>query len=223
MPDAAGSPGYTPAGKLSKKMPFSLTPYTSDIDLSTKEGKKDYAEMTAKLSATFDGNHGSTHEWMTAFKDRVDERGLRASFLIEVNGKKIDLITQPGLVPMSNLLKHCEAIWADEGLYQHQLCHQMVGILLRKSVTAIIRERLEQEKHMWYIPAKDGICGLIIFKRLMEYCGKTSKYGIDVLKTKLMELTLKQFKDQNISLALQHRNKLKDELIAQGEGVHEDL
>ena len=67
---------------------------------------------------------------------------------------------------------------------------------------------------MWHIPDKEGVCGLIIFKRLMDYCGKTSNYTIDATKTKLMELNLSQFQNQNISLVLQAQTKLKDELLA---------
>ena len=56
----------------------------------------------------------------------------------------------------------------------------------------------------------------------MDYCGKISKFSIDATTT-FMGLNMIQFPNQNISLALQARKKLKDELLAQGEAVSEDL
>jgi hypothetical protein len=200
-----------------------LTPYSyTDIDLSTKEGKKDYEKTTEKLAILFDGKT-NTHEWMTVFSDRIDERGLRHAFRLNIDGKPIDLLVQPGLVTMAKLKAYCTVIWGPTGIYQEQIAHQMIGILIRRSVSPIIRQRLEQDKNDWFLPAREGICGLIIFKKLLEYSGKTSQYGIDAIKTQLIAMRLDQFEKQNVSLALQARNRLKDELTSLGEPFQDDF
>ena len=123
-----------------KLVPFALSPYFSDIDLSTKEGRKDYEATTEKLSVIF--NESNTHEWLTVFKDRVEERALGPAFKINVDGKPIDLLLQPGLVTMIKLQSYCETLRGDSKFYLEQLAQQMIGILIvnglsRKSVIGI--------------------------------------------------------------------------------------
>lgn len=94
---------------------------------------------------------------------------------------------------------------------QKQSKLNMMGVCLLNLVSESVAQCLDADKEKWFFSNCGEKDGPIIFKLLMQYSQKMTRYGSKITKDKLHNLNAKKF-GNNIEDMILHRKTLLNEL-----------